>query len=143
MSSDNYIRKQFQEKFNDFKGEVSPDGWKRLEAALDEAAFVALTPRRRWHYAVASAAAVLLLIVGSVLFIKRPWEQIELLVAETVVTDTVADEPVESKAESLLVTGTVVLEGSEASVKPGRRFGNNPGRSFKRGYPCLPSYRGH
>ncbi|MGI6572008.1 MAG: outer membrane beta-barrel protein [Fermentimonas sp.] len=127
MSSDNYIRKQFQEKFNDFKGEVSPDGWKRLEAALDEAAFVALTPRRRWHYAVASAAAVLLLIVGSVLFIKRPWEQIELLVAETVVTDTVADEPVESKAESLLVTGTVVLEGSEASVKPGAGLETTPG----------------
>ena len=116
MSSDNYIRKQFQEKFNDFKGEVPPDGWQRLEKALDEATPVVLIPRRRWRYAVASAA-VLLLIVGSVLFTRRPWEQPEPLVAEATATDTATDMPGEPKADSSADVGTsAFLETATARV---------------------------
>ncbi len=116
MSSDNYIRKQFQEKFNDFKGEVPPDGWQRLEKALGEVAPVVLTPRRRWRYAVASAAAVLLLIVGSVLFTQRPWEQSEPLVAEAPVTNRATGKLDESKAESPEEVETSDLVASDASL---------------------------
>ncbi len=116
MSSDNYIRKQFQEKFNDFKGEVPPEGWKRLEKALGEAAPVVLTPRRRWRYAVASVAAVLLLIVGSVLFTQRPWEQLEPLVVGAVATDRATDKIDEPKAESPAEVGTSDLAVSEADL---------------------------
>ncbi len=119
MSSDNYIRKQFQEKFNDFKGEVPPDGWQRLEKALNEAVPVVLTPRRRWRYAVASAVAVLLLIVGSVLFIQRPWEQPDSLVAETTATDRTIDRLDETKMESVSVETEVLAPsegGTEASL---------------------------
>ena len=116
MSSDNYIRKQFQEKFNDFKGEVPPDGWQRLEKALGEATPVVLTPRRRWRYAVASAAAVLLLIVGSVLFTQRPWEQSEPLVAEAPATDRATGKLDEPKAESPEEVETSDLVASDASL---------------------------
>lgn len=114
MSSDNYIRKQFQEKFNDFKGEVPSDGWQRLEKALDEATPVLLIPRRRWRYAVASAAAVLLLIVGSVLFTQRPWEQPKPLVVENIATDMAVDKASEPKAELSAAIETDALVASEA-----------------------------
>lgn len=113
MSSDNYIRKQFQEKFSDFKGEVPPDGWKRLEKALNEAAPVVLIPRRRWRYAVASVAAVFLFIVGSLLFTQRPWEQPESLVAEST-TDMAVDKRSEPKEGLSAATETDAIVASEA-----------------------------
>lgn len=82
MSSDNDIRKQFQDKLNGIKASVPADGWERLEEALNATPVVRL-PRRRWRYAVASAAAVLLLIVGSLLLVRQPWEQVTPLLTDS------------------------------------------------------------
>ncbi|MFA5650142.1 MAG: hypothetical protein WC914_03250 [Proteiniphilum sp.] len=90
MSLDNDIRKQFQDKLSGIKASVPADGWERLEEALNAApaAPVARLPRRRWRYAVASAAAVLLLIVGSLLLVRQPWDQ-----GGPMLTDSAAPAP--------------------------------------------------
>src|SRR5690554_3536099 len=84
MSSDDDIRKQFQEKFNDFKVEVPADGWDRLEDALNAAPVMPM-PRRRWRYAIPAAAAVLLLIIGGLrlLLVQQPWDQSAFLLTES------------------------------------------------------------
>ncbi len=82
MSSDNDIRKQFQEKFNDFKVEVPADGWDRLEDALNAARVVPM-PHRRWRYAISAAAAVFLLIIGSLLLVQQPWDQSTPMLSES------------------------------------------------------------
>ena len=88
MSSDIDIRKQFQEKFSDFKAEVPEDGWARLEESLNAVPPIAMKPRRGWRYAASAAAAVVVLLVGSLLFMNRPMD-----VPEPMLTDSTAPKP--------------------------------------------------
>lgn len=88
MSSDIDIRKQFQEKFSDFKAEVPEDGWARLEESLNAVPPIAMKPRRGWRYAASAAAAVVVLLIGSLLFMNRPMD-----VPEPMLTDSTAPKP--------------------------------------------------
>ncbi len=140
MSSDDDIRKQFQEKFNDFKAEVPADGWDRLEDALNAAPVIPM-PRRRWRYAISAVAAVLLLIIGSLLLVQQPWDQSAPLLTEssdltesatqttTPVPSTLEMEPeriaggseqleVTSKQHGITKTGGQPLLVTESRVRP-------------------------
>lgn len=68
MNEDNKIREQFQSRFSDFKSPLPDDGWARLEQSLAKASTAKIV-RRRWY--VGAAAAVLVLLLGSVLFLKN------------------------------------------------------------------------
>ncbi len=104
MSSDDDIRKQFQEKFNDFKAEVPADGWDRLEDALNAAPVIPM-PRRRWRYAASASAAVLLLIVGSVLFVQRPWDQAGPMLTDSIAPASSGRQPFASVTEPERIAG--------------------------------------
>ncbi len=110
MSSDNDIRKQFQEKFRDFKAEIPPGGWERLEKALDAAPSVVITPRRRWRYAVSAVAAVLLLILGILPFLKQPYDQ-----AEPLFTESVSPAPSDETSVAT-ATGPLGLEAEKEAM---------------------------
>ena len=64
------IRKQFQSTFDDFKSPLPHDGWAQLEASLDAVKTAKLTLRRRLYITSVAAAAVLLLLVGTTLFLQ-------------------------------------------------------------------------
>ncbi|SFK26168.1 outer membrane beta-barrel protein [Proteiniphilum acetatigenes] len=80
MMSDNDIRKGFQSKLSGFEAPVPPDGWQSVERSLMAAAAARTALRRRWY--AGSVAAVLILLVGSILFIQNPMEQTETMVSE-------------------------------------------------------------
>ncbi|RNC65183.1 hypothetical protein [Proteiniphilum sp. X52] len=84
MMSDNDIRKGFQSKLSGFEAPVPPDGWQRVERSLRSAAVARTALRRRWY--AGSVAAVLILLVGSILFIHNPMEQTETGGAESAST---------------------------------------------------------
>lgn len=100
MSSDIDIRKQFQEKFKDFKAEVPTDGWSRLEEALNASATPVVRRRLGWRQGVAAAAAVALLIVGSLLFMQRPAELPDPMVSD-LVTAPITTPPQPSATQPL------------------------------------------
>lgn len=117
MSSDNDIRKQFQDKLNGIKAGVPVDGWERLEEALNAAPVVRL-PRRRWRYAVASAAAVLLLIVGSLLLVQQPWEQATPLLTDSAPPTPVTTRPSVSAIEPSRGEDLLLSERSGEAARP-------------------------
>ena len=119
MSSDNDIRKQFQDKLNGIKAGVPVDGWERLEEALNAAPVVHL-PRRRWRYAVASAAAVLLLIVGSLLLVQQPWEQATPLLTDSTPPTPVTTRPSVSAIEPSRGEDILLSERPGETTRPGR-----------------------
>lgn len=84
MMSDNDIRKGFQSKLSGFEAPVPPDGWEGIERSLKAATAARTALRRRWY--AGSAAAVLILLVGSILFLQNPLEQTETIVSEVVPT---------------------------------------------------------
>lgn len=84
MMSDNDIRKGFQSKLSDFEAPVPADGWESVERSLKAAAAARTALRRRWY--AGSAAAVLVLLIGSILFMRNPMEQTGTMVSESVST---------------------------------------------------------
>ena len=114
MSSDIDIRKQFQEKFSDFKAEVPEDGWARLEESLNAVPPIAMKPRRGWRYAASAAAAVVVLLVGSLLFMNRPVD-----VPEPMLTDSAAPKPsYQQPATPSEPTEYFVAEADESTSQP-------------------------
>lgn len=79
MNEDNHIRQQFQSKFSDYRSPVPADGWDRLEKSLNAAA-AAKMMRRRWY--IGSAAAVFVLLIGSLLFLQMPVDPQKPIVGE-------------------------------------------------------------
>ena len=84
MMSDNDIRKGFQSKLSGFEAPVPSDGWQSVERSLKAAAAARTALRRRWY--AGSVAAVLVLLIGSILFIRNPMEQTERMVSESTTT---------------------------------------------------------
>lgn len=84
MMSDKDIRKGFQSKFSGFEAPVPPDGWENLERSLKATAVARTALRRRWY--AGSVAAVLVLLVGSILFLKNPMEESAPMVSGVVST---------------------------------------------------------
>lgn len=90
MMSDNDIRKEFQSKLSGFEAPLPSDGWEGVERSLRAvAAAKARALRRRWY--AGSVAAVLILLVGSILFFQNPMEPVEPVVSETVSTSPLTD----------------------------------------------------
>ena len=116
MSSDNDIRKQFQKKFSDFRAEVPTDGWDRLNEALNEAKVVPL-PRKNWRYIASSAAAVLLLIVGSLLYMQRQGDQVEVLLTDSAVSDSTPMLPLAPAADPVLAANEATYREVDEVVK--------------------------
>lgn len=94
MMSDNDIRKDFQAKLNDFEVPPPMDGWDEIERSLKAAAFKA-SYRRRWY--AGSAAAILLLLVGSILFLRNPMERASDVQFSSVIKEPSSSSEVESE----------------------------------------------
>lgn len=96
MTDDNKIRQQFQSKFSDFRLPAPEDGWQRLEQSLAAVpAATVLLHRRRWWYA-GSVAAVLLVLVGSLLFLRNPQTDVPPVVSQAI--EKVSPQPAQSGA---------------------------------------------
>ncbi|MBK5194678.1 MAG: hypothetical protein JJE08_01405 [Proteiniphilum sp.] len=81
MNIDNDIRREFQSKFGDYKAPIPADGWDRIEQSMRAATAARVTARRRWY--AGSAAAVLIMLVGSILFFRNPVGQPEQIMADS------------------------------------------------------------
>lgn len=81
MNDENKIKQQFQSAFSDFQAPVPEDGWSRLEKSL-MAADAAKAMRSRWY--IGSAAAVLIALIGSLLFLQNPVTDTDPMVSEVV-----------------------------------------------------------
>ena len=108
MMSDNDIRKGFQSKLSGFEAPVPPDGWQSVERSLRAAAAARTALRRRWS--AGSVAAVLILLVGSILFIQNPMEH-----TETMVSEAVSTSPLTGSKPS---HGTEMPQASESVSEP-------------------------
>ena len=80
MNRDNDIRRAFQEKLGGYQPPLAADGWERIEHSLARAGAHRRVMRRRWY--AGTAAALLLLLVGSIYFLRDP-----MTVQETMVTE--------------------------------------------------------
>jgi hypothetical protein len=92
---DNHIiKQQLQSKFDNFESPVPMGGWDELEDALDAAAASKFTIRRRWY--AGSAAAVLVLLIGSMLFFRNMDKPITSIEPETIIAQFPKTKPVET-----------------------------------------------
>lgn len=82
MNKDYKIRQQFQSKLSDYVPPVPEDGWERIEKSLVAASTAGIIQRRRY---IGAAAAVFVLLIGSLLFLQTPWQENTPAVSETVV----------------------------------------------------------
>ena len=80
---DNNMKEQFRSKFNDFESKLSPDGWERIEVALNHASINRFVARRRWY--IGTAAAILAIVVGGALFL---WDDTESFEATDLISAT-------------------------------------------------------
>lgn len=137
MKSENDIRKGFQSKLKDFEAPVPPDGWECVERSLKAASAARLVHRRRWF--AGSAAAVLVLLVGSLWFLRNPMDQSTAIVSESTTTPAIMD----SMQDDGEVTGETPESSPGIQVQPETR-GDVPGigRPKKSGTKYAPVVRG-
>lgn len=133
MNEENKIRQQFQSKLNDLRAPVPEDGWQRLEQSL-AATSAAKVIRRRWY--IGSAAAVLVMLIGSLLFMQNPQQEIAPTIAETVTP------PTEQKHDKITKETTAqpiepLLAQQQADVKKGVS-----GKNYKTKTLSTPSEKG-
>lgn len=116
MNLENEIKKQFQSKLNDFNMPVPADGWTRLEESLNNATVLRKKMvRQRWQYA-GSAAAILILIVGSLIYLNRPIEDETLFVSDAIPSTNKIGTVVETKPQiDSQVLETPLLAGSKVA----------------------------
>ena len=102
MNSDNNIRNQFKSKFDDFKVPIPADGWDQIEESLNSIVVVQNHNVRRIWRIVGSVAAVAVLILGSLLFLKPPIVQENAYISDaTEKTITIKDEKSESVTQPI------------------------------------------
>lgn len=69
MNEKDIFKEQLKSAFDGFEAQVPQDGWEKLEQALNTAARAKIV-RRNWY--IGSAAAVAVLLIGSLFFLKTP-----------------------------------------------------------------------
>ena len=84
MNRDNDIRRAFQEKLKGYQPPLTADGWERIEQSMTQGAANRRLIRRRWY--AGTAAAMLILMIGSIFFFRDP-----MTVRETMVTERETD----------------------------------------------------
>lgn len=97
MMSDNDIRKEFQSKLSGFEAPPPPDGWESIERSLGAALVARRALRRKWY--AGGVAAALVLLIGSILFIRNPMEQSGTMVSEMVPAAPLTDSTPENDTE--------------------------------------------
>lgn len=102
MMSDNDIRKEFQSKFNDFEVPVPANAWESVERSLKAATATRKVLHRRWY--AGSVAAVLVLLIGGILFMRNPMEQTGIMVLESGSTPPLAGNTPDSRTETIAAT---------------------------------------
>lgn len=117
MMSDNDIRKGFQSKFSGFEAPVPADGWEGVERSLKAVAAARVALRRKWY--AGAAAAVMVLLIGSILFMRNPAEQAG---TGTVVSESVSSAPVTS---TISATKKELVKEPELSPEPVARQSEN------------------
>ena len=101
MNSDNEIKKQFKSKFDDFKVPIPADGWDQIEESLNSIVVVQNNNVRRIWRIVGSVAAIAVLIIGSLLFLKPPIVQEDAYISDaTEKTSSVKADKSESVKQS-------------------------------------------
>lgn len=131
MNTDNEIKKEIQSKFNNYRAPVPADGWDRLEKALNEAARARMAVRRRWI--TGSAAAISILIIGSILFLPPSIDKAIPVMTEA---GSSGNRSVQD-TQSLSASGQDITEDVSASSAPtstknifvGRRTARLKGKS--------------
>ena len=122
MNSDNEIRKQFKSKFNDFKAPVPDDGWDQIEESLNSIGVVQNRNIRRIWRIVGSVAAMLVLLIGSLVFLNKSNIVTDKPIMSEVVSpnhkiETPAAEP-QLLAEEILTERRVVNKVSKQISNP-------------------------
>lgn len=112
MMSDNDIRKGFQSKLSGFESPVPPDGWESVEKSLKAASAARLALRRRWYSG--SVAAVLVLLVGSLWFLRNQMDSTGTMVSETTPVPAIIETPQDAGEEM----GKAPEVSSEPQVTP-------------------------
>ena len=107
----NNIREQFQSTFNGFESEPPVDGWERLEASLNAADTASRFVRRRWY--ISAAAAVLLLLIGSTLFLRTGNEQIIPEVAVVQPSDVETEKPTDNQEPEIVPQHEIIIPHNE------------------------------
>ena len=101
MNSDNEIKKQFKSKFDDFKVPIPADGWDQIEESLNSIVVVQNNNVSRIWLIVGSVAAIAVLIIGSLLFLKPPIVQEDAYISDaTEKTSSVKADKSESVKQS-------------------------------------------
>jgi hypothetical protein len=101
MNSDNEIKKQFKSKFDDFKVPIPADGWDQIEESLNSIVVVQNNNVRRIWRIAGSVAAIAVLIIGSLLFLKPPIVQEDAYISDaTEKTSSVKADKSESVKQS-------------------------------------------
>lgn len=101
MNSDNEIKKQFKSKFDDFKVPIPADGWDQIEESLNSIVVVQNHNVRSIWRIVGSVAAIAVLVIGSLLFLKPPIVQGDAYISDaTEKTSSVKADKSESVKQS-------------------------------------------
>ena len=122
MNSDNEIRKQFKSKFNDFKVPVPADGWDQIEESLNSIGVVQNHNIRRIWRIVGSVAAMLIFLIGSLVFLNKSNIVSDKSIMSEVVPSNHKIETPETEpqllAEELLTERRVVNKVSKQTSNP-------------------------
>ncbi|MBF6627594.1 MAG: hypothetical protein ITG04_03675 [Proteiniphilum sp.] len=108
MNKDNDIRREFQSMFGDYKAPLPADGWERIEQSMRAARATRVITRRRWY--AGSAVAMMVMLIGSILFFRDRAVESEPLIAESASPASVTKISPENKG--------VVSPEPEASMQP-------------------------
>ncbi|MFA7390668.1 MAG: hypothetical protein WCZ71_09855, partial [Proteiniphilum sp.] len=92
MNRNNDIRSDFRVKLGGYPSPLPPDGWERIEQSMRQVA-ARRVMRRRW--VAGAAAAMLILLVGSLFFLHDPMTHEQPMLTEEV------NSPMKSQSHSL------------------------------------------
>lgn len=101
--------------FGDYKAPLPADGWERLEQSMNTARAKKIAVRRRWY--AGSVAAIMVLLVGSILFFRNPGEPLVPMIAESS-SPAPATKRVPGKKE-------MTVSASDAGKQPVTQSGGN------------------
>ncbi|MEA4916397.1 outer membrane beta-barrel protein [Proteiniphilum sp.] len=119
MMSDSDIRKGFQSKLGGFEAPVPADGWESVERSLRAATAARTALRRRWY--AGSVAAVLILLVGSILFLQNPVQDPEIVASKTDTSLPIANN-IPDQAKQITTASQSIPESAVQPAKSGQQL---------------------